>query len=109
MENSDPQTEISGRLTPIDDARRLYPLRRAKDLKRCVLYWLPLHSFPAPESQLAWLNEFLDRLIELLDEKSGLRPEVFLQYGVASECSAEIQKTAKDFIPMIGLGWWIWG
>ena len=76
---SDPK-QFGGRLTPIDRSKDLAPWRRATDLTKCSLYWLPLHSFRVPDQQLAWLHEFMNRWCQYLADKHGLREEIFAQF-----------------------------
>ncbi len=95
-------TSRSGdRLTPIAD--ELLPLQRARDLTRCLLYWIPVDGFPVPAHQRAWLMSFLDRLVELIGSQLGLRAEVFLQKTVVQEHTELFVNTAMDYAPKMGL------
>lgn len=92
------------RLTPLDRRRFLLPLKRADQLTRCALYWIPVNSFPIPSAQRAWLNMFLDRLSHLLQESHQLRAEVFLQYKTVFPTLLEsFTDKAFDLIPLMGL------
>jgi hypothetical protein len=97
---------------PVTIRRRLYspdillPWRRAGQLKGCALYWLPVKSFPIPESQRAWLLAFLDGLTERLAARFELRCETFLQMSaIYPDLLKDFQNTAMESIPLIGLSW----
>ncbi len=106
MATKEPTTAAGGsrgRLTPVDRARELQPWRRAQEMTRCALYWLPVRTFPAPAEQLQWQQQFFDRLFALSAKKFGLRVEVFLQYKTAVDVNEALQKTAMQFSPLLGL------
>ncbi|HEV2401148.1 MAG TPA: hypothetical protein VGS27_29715 [Candidatus Sulfotelmatobacter sp.] len=95
----------SGRLSPIERKQDLYPLYRAHDLDWCLLYWIPVSSFPIPSGQRQWLMTFLDRLTSTLVEKFGLRLETFLQYKVLyPKLMKAFVSSAVEFRPVPGLG-----
>lgn len=75
MANSDERTS---RLNPIQRDQELLPLRRAKDVVYCRLYWIPVRSFPLSEGQRAWLLEFMNRLFAMYEKEVGVRVETFL-------------------------------
>jgi hypothetical protein len=94
------------RLSPIKQKRELLPWRRADQLKRCFLYWLPVQAFPVPESQRRWTMVFLDRLSELLQKEKGLRSEQFLKFKSLLPDDAlkkQFMATAREFHPLMGL------
>jgi hypothetical protein len=91
------------RLTPIDRNKELAPLRRAYDLDRCLLYWIPVEGFPIPSQQRQWLMEFFDLLFAVLTKQMGLRLEVFLQYKSIMDLQRAFQETAMEFAPILGL------
>ncbi len=74
--------ENQSRLTPLDRSRDLLPLKRADQLTRCALYWIPVSAFPVPSGQRAWLDVFLDRVSDLMQKAHQLRAELFLQYKI---------------------------
>jgi hypothetical protein len=91
------------RLTPLDRGPALLPLKRAEQLTRCALYWIPVSSFPIPSAQRAWLNSFLDRLSQLMREGRELRVEVFLQYKTVFPALLDsFTDQAFDLIPVMG-------
>jgi len=93
---------FESRLSPIDRSKELLPWRRATELTACNLYWLPIKSFRAPKQQLDWLQEFLDRWIDFLAEKQGLRVEIFAQFKTLP-IKDTICNRAFDWLPHIGL------
>ena len=95
--------EPAGRLSPVDRSRDLLPFRRATELKHCCLYWLPVGSFPAPDSQKNWQLEFFKRLARLAKDKWELRVETFFQYKSVIDINDAFQKTAMEFQPLLGL------
>jgi hypothetical protein len=99
-------TEKPGhRLTPVDRSRELLPWRRASQLTRCCLYWLPVSAFPMPGSQRLWLMEFLDRWGALMGEQFSLRAEVFLQFKtVYPDLMPDLLDNMMELIPVMGLG-----
>jgi hypothetical protein len=92
-----------GRLTPVDRSREILPWRRATELRRFAVYWLPVRGVPAPAEQRVWQQAFFDRLFALTAKKMGLRVEVFLQFKTAMEVNDLFQKTAMEFNPLLGL------
>lgn len=92
------------RLQPIDRNRELLPWRRAYELTRCSLYWIPVTGVPAPAGQRQWLLEFHNRLEALLGKTYGLREEIFLQFKTAMDLMDAFHKTSRDFSPLLGLG-----
>ena len=84
-------------------AEELRAWRRAESVSHCFLYWMPVSSFPIPAAERAWALDFFSRFSDLLKDKFGLRPEVFLQYKTAAQRSDEFIRTAREFSPMIGL------
>lgn len=96
--------QAARRLTPIDRSTQVLPWRRARELNRCFLYWLPVSAFPIPTSQRGWLMEFFARWTAVMKE-SGLRPETFLQYKtVYPNLMDPLINTMMEFIPIMGLG-----
>jgi len=95
---------MADRLTPIHRSEDLAPWRRAKELTRCFLYWIPVNSFPIPEGQRAWLMEFLTRWTGLMKDL-GLRPETFVQYKMIYPNLMEpLLNNMMELIPVMGLG-----
>ncbi len=95
------------RLSPIDRSRELLPWRRADELKRCFLYWIPVQTFPMPGAQKQWLTLFLERLSALLEKDKGLRAEQFLQFKSLlsnTEMKKQFMGTAREMRPLMGLG-----
>ena len=99
-----PSGKPGERLTPLDRSRELLPLRRAVEMRRCCLYWVPA-SFPIPAGQRQWWLQFLDRLAKLADSRLGLRAETFLQVKPAAEepLSSLVLNNMEEFLPMSGL------
>ncbi len=96
--------KTSRRLTAIDRSAELLPWRRARELTRCFLYWLPVSAFPVPALQRGWLMEFLTRW-SLLMKELGLRPETFLQYKtVYPDLMKPLLNNMMELIPILGLG-----
>ena len=89
------------RLSPIVDP--LAPWRKARELERCFLYWIPVDGFPIPVHQRTWLMSFLDRLGPTLADQFGLRVEVFLQKTVVQQLTERFVNTSMDFFPKLGL------
>jgi|SRR5579872_2012226 len=92
-----------GRLTPADRSPELAPWRRAQELGRCSLYWMPVSGFPVPLAQRVWLLQFLERLASTLSELIGLRREVFLQLKTVPELMDTYLRNAQGFQPILGL------
>jgi hypothetical protein len=92
------------RLTPLDRGASLLPLKRAEQLTRCALFWIPVSSFPIPSDQRVWLNIFLDRLSQSMTEVHELRAEIFLQCKTVYPTLLDtfIDKS-HDLIPLMGL------
>ncbi|HUG82761.1 MAG TPA: hypothetical protein VML01_13910 [Bryobacterales bacterium] len=95
--------EPASRLSPVDRSRDLLPFRRADELKQCCLYWLPVRSFPAPDSQKNWQLEFFKRLVQRAKDKWALRVETFFQYKSVIDINDQFQRTAMEFQPLLGL------
>jgi hypothetical protein len=92
------------RLTPTDRDRELHPLRRAHQITRYSLYWIPVDSFPIPANQRAWLMCLIDNLRDLLTKRHNLRPELFLQFKCIYPTLHEaFVKAAPEFIPIAGI------
>jgi hypothetical protein len=107
MPHDDTSKRISGhgpRLTPADGSKEISPWRRAPELVRCNLYWMPVRTFPIPTDQRTWLMEFSNRLIQCLTTHLGLRAEVFLHIKSSQAIREELLQSARDFAPTIGLG-----
>lgn len=99
-----PNEQARQRITPIDRTADLLPWRRAHELTRCFLYWLPVSTFPISTRQRTWLMEFLSRWIGLMKER-GLRPELFLQYKtVYPDLMKPLLNNMMELIPVMGLG-----
>jgi hypothetical protein len=96
----------TGRVTPLDRSRELFPWRRAEQLTSCYVYWMPASAFPMPGSERGWFLEFAHRLAEMLSKDFGLRPEVFLRMKTleqSRELKADFVKSAMELRPMLGL------
>jgi hypothetical protein len=94
----------ASRLTTIDRSAELLPWRRARELTRCFLYWIPVSTFPIPTVQRGWLMEFLTRWTLLMKER-GFRPETFLQYKtVHPDLMKPLLSNMMELIPVMGLG-----
>jgi hypothetical protein len=92
------------RLTPAEDGAELLPWRRAHVLTRCFLYWAPVDTFPVPTRQKEWLGAFFDRFTQLLDQKSHIRAEVFLQVKtVYPDLLDQFLEVARELTPIMGL------
>lgn len=93
-----------GRLTPVDRTRELRPLQRARELKHCLLYWLPVPNFPVPRQEREWLLRFLERLAGTLEKDHQLTQEVFLDAKVIlPDLHDAVNRTAMEFMPIMGL------
>lgn len=101
MSEGIPASRSGARLTPIVD--ELLPWRRAGDLKRCFLYWIPVDGFPLPPHQRGWLLNFLNRLVPVFRDQFGLRTEIFLGKAVVQELTEPFVNTAMEFRPKLGL------
>jgi hypothetical protein len=96
--------ENLSRLSPLAQDTDLLPLRRAHQMTRCALYWVPVSSFPIPSAQRLWINSFLDRVLQLMQESHGLRAEVFLQCKTVFPSLVErLNENALDLTPLMGL------
>ena len=91
------------RLTLIDRNQDLLPWRRAQNLTRCFLYWIPVPIFPPTADQRTWILTFIDRLSQLVAAELGLREEVFLQFKALEDMKDVFLKRKEDFMPMCGL------
>jgi len=92
------------RISLSDHSTELWPLRRAEQLTRCSLYWIPVSAFPIPSAQKEWLTVFIDRFSEWTQSDRGLRAESFLQMKTVHPALLEpFIDTAHDFIPVLGL------
>jgi hypothetical protein len=96
---------IRDRLSAADTSRELLPWRRAERLAGFFLYWMPVASFPVPTEQRQWLTVFLDRFGERLEQRAGLRTELFFQMKslTPEDLRNTFAKTASEFCPVIGL------
>ena len=72
------------RLTSIPDEQMFAPWVKAQTLEDTFLYWLPVGSFSMTQERRVWLLAFLEKWTVLLEQKEGLRPELFLQYKATS-------------------------
>jgi hypothetical protein len=96
-------TEKRRRLAPADELG-LQPWRRATELTRCALYWFGVQTFPIPSWQRAWLLKFLDRFAQHLQEKAGLRRELFVQLNALDSSHRDMfVSKSRDWMPMTGL------
>ncbi len=78
------------RLEPmVEEESRWAPWIKAPMVEDCHVFWLPVSGFPIRSAERAWFLAFLGRFSALLQEKDGLREEVFLQFAVASGIYAE--------------------
>ncbi len=92
------------RLSSIDRAKDLLPLRRATELNECSLYWLPVNAWPPRLEDKLWLMAFFDRFSATIVKKLGLRSEVFLQAKVLyPDLLDTFTGLFTDQAPIIGL------
>jgi hypothetical protein len=92
------------RLQPLDRSAEIKPWRRAEQLTRCFLYWLPMTGPPIRAEQKQWILVFMDRLEEFLAKEHGLRSEVFLQVKVIYPNLTDLfTKMSFELCPMMGL------
>ncbi len=92
------------RLSAADRSLELLPWRRAHELTRCFLYWVPTNSFPVPADQREWLLRFFGALSESLTTKLGLREEIFFRLKEFYELRNSFLNHQREFMPMCGLG-----
>jgi hypothetical protein len=92
----------AGRLSPIVSVPELHPWRRAEELTRCFLYWMPARSFPLTGSERVWLIDFLARFVDAASAQLQLRTESFLQAKVAAGMLQAFTQTASRFSPIVG-------
>jgi hypothetical protein len=93
------------RLTPLDRTKDLLPWRRAHELTRCSLYWMPVSGFPMASGQRAWILEFLARVAKGIEADLGLRHEQFLQYKtVYPDLMNQLLNEMMELLPIMGLG-----
>lgn len=97
------QPERRDRLHPVDMSKALAPFRKASSVNDCHLYWIPISSWPAPNGQRAWLLEFLGKLHAVVESKTELRGEFFLDYHVAEDFERLFLKSAIELAPFLGL------
>jgi hypothetical protein len=91
------------RLTLEERRHRLRPLRKAEQLTRCHLYWLPV-DFPAKPQQRQWLLAFFEAFSQMAHQELGLQPQLFLQMKtVYPDLLDGFIKTAPEFNPLFGL------
>jgi hypothetical protein len=96
--------ESPSRLSALDRDPELLPLKRARQMTRCALYWIPVGAIPVPSGQRIWLGSFLNRMSQLIQKTYGLRPEVFLQYKTIFPALVEsFNDKALELIPIMGL------
>lgn len=96
-------TEKRRRLAPADELA-LQPWRRAAELTRCALYWIGVQTIPIPSGQRAWLLSFIARLTKYLQEKSGLRHELFVQVNALNPSLRDMFASRSiDWMPITGL------
>lgn len=93
------------RMEPQRHDLEILPWRRARELDRCSLYWLPVSDFPVPPDQRQWLLQFLERLSTSAKDRFGLRSEVFFQYKSTIDLATPFHRTSFEFLPMLGLGY----
>src|SRR5262245_16859855 len=96
---------MKNRLEPLNNKEnRLGPWRRAKELTRCFLYWIPVRSFPLAVDEKLWLMAFFDRWNDLCAKELGLQAETFLQIKVVQpNLSDTLVKSSFDLNPVFGL------
>jgi len=100
---SQDEAERRHRLAPADQVV-LQPWRRATELTRCALYWIGVHSFPVPSGQRTWLLNFITRLAGNLQERAGLRHELFVQIKALNPALREMfLSKSVDWMPVTGL------
>jgi hypothetical protein len=92
------------RLAPADRSKDLLPWRRAENMAKCFLYWMPVSAFPAPESEKAWLLRFTTLLGARLKKEADADPWIFLQYKTANAVHDEFVRRSREFMPLMGLG-----
>ncbi len=106
MPNPKPPTPPrESRLSDIHRDPELLPLRRAKAVKFCRLYWIPVARFPMSDGQKKWLLAFLEGLTEIFADQVGLRCETFLEVkptlnGPLTETLAQYR---EELFPILGL------
>jgi len=100
---SQAETEKRRRLAPTGQAP-LEPWRRATELTRCSLYWIGVRTFPIPSAQRTWLLKFITHLGEHLQEKAGLRHELFVRAkGLNPALREMFVSKSVDWMPVTGL------
>jgi len=78
------------------------PFRKAAELTKCELYWLPA-SIPASAEQRRWTLLFLAELIKRLSPKGELSAELFVESSaIYPDRHEEFVQTALDFNPVMG-------
>jgi hypothetical protein len=91
-------------LTSTERRKWLRPWRKAEELTRCQLFWLPA-DFPAPSQQRQWILAFLDAFSETVQKKFSLEPQTFIQMRtIYPHLQNDFIKTAMEFNPLFGLG-----
>ena len=98
--------QASGRITPLDRARELFPWRRAQQLTQSYVYWMPATAFPMPDGERQWFLEFIQRLADGMAKDFGLSPQVFLRsrtLELSEKVKTEFVKAALDLRPVLGL------
>ena len=100
---SQSETEKRRRLAPADELA-LQPWRRATELTRCSLYWIGVRTFPMPSAQRAWLLAFMTQIADHLQEKAGLRHELFIELKALSPSIRDtFLSKSRDWLPLTGL------
>ncbi len=95
---------MANRPSRLTEDNGLLPWRRAKEMTRCFLYWLPVRTYPVPSVDRTWLHSFFDQFIPCLNKKYGLRVELFLQSkALYPHLMDEFSTTAMEYSPLIGL------
>jgi len=92
------------RLTPVDRSNDLLPWRRAEEMTRCFLAWMPISAYPARQEDRQWLLHFTTLLSARLKKEHELEPHVFLDFKTATSVNDEFIRHSRKFMPLAGLG-----
>jgi len=102
------EMEISrkSRLETVEEVD-LEPLRRARRMEACALYWIPVYMEPLGEPEQHWLMTFFDALHNVLTEVHFLQQESFLQMKTVAPLGKPkelLHKHQTNLMPISGLG-----
>ncbi|GGG98971.1 hypothetical protein [Silvibacterium dinghuense] len=98
--------ETRSRLNPASE-QALLPIRRARDVSACALYWLPVSNVPAYGRERDWLQHFFDELHLELTVDNRLRQESFLQMKLTAPqgyVKDALHRHQTKLMPLMGLG-----